>query len=179
MAKVVSTKLKVDELARFTVMAEQQGETKAGLLRRLVLECLINGDKVGDVDSAGRSDLYKRVIDGLPVKKTGSGNSQPSCRSIEPHSPLIREDHGSTRLACVSQQSHTKLPTPDPSVVISKLRHRDMGGRSNTPTPFKSRLPVYLNDSRGRLKASNTSSTIGGIFLLLFLMSLRHKCQSS
>jgi len=31
MTKVVSTKLKVDELKRFTVMAEQQGETKAGL----------------------------------------------------------------------------------------------------------------------------------------------------
>jgi len=179
MTKVISTKLKVDELARFTVMAERQGKTKAGLLRRLILEYLNNGDKVGDVDPAGRPDLYERVIKGLPDKKPGSGNSQYSYRSIEPHSPLVREDPGSRRLALVSQQSHARLPTPDPSVIISKLGQTDVGGRSNALTPYKGRLPVYRNDSGGRPKTDNTSSTVKGVLFLLTLIWLGKKFRPS
>ena len=44
MAKVLSTKLKVDELDRFTAMAEQQGRTKAGLLKHLVQDYLSSGE---------------------------------------------------------------------------------------------------------------------------------------
>jgi len=56
MGKVVSTKLTVDELDRFTAVAEKQGETKAGLLKHLVLDYLDGGSKAGRVASTGASN---------------------------------------------------------------------------------------------------------------------------
>ena len=44
MSKVLSTKLKADEIDRFTAMAEQQGRTKAGLLKHLVQDYLSSGE---------------------------------------------------------------------------------------------------------------------------------------
>ena len=179
MTKVISTKLKVDELERFTVMAEQQGETKAGLLRRLVLEYLSNGDKVRDVDPAGRSDLYERVIKGLPVRKPSSGNSQSSCRSIKSCSPLVRESPGNRSLVSVNRQSHTKLLAPAPPVKVSIRENRDVVRHPNSLTPSDGRLPVYRNDSRSRLEASNKSTAVKGVLFVLFLLWLRHKSQPS
>lgn len=40
MSKVLSTKLAIDEVKRFTVVAEQQGLSESGLLRHLVKEYL-------------------------------------------------------------------------------------------------------------------------------------------
>lgn len=179
MTKVISTKLKVDELERFIAMAKQQGETKAGLLRRLVLEYLNNGDKVGDVDSAGLSDLYERVINGLPVKKPSSGNSQSSCRSIKSCSPLVRESPGNRSLVSVNRDSRTELAAPAPPVNVSILGKKDAVCHPNSLTLFKDRLPVYRNDSGGRLEASNKSTTVKGVLFLLFLIWLRHKSQPS
>lgn len=53
MLKVLSTKLTVDELARFTTMAEQQGETKSGFLRRLALDCKNDVARVDGAESVG------------------------------------------------------------------------------------------------------------------------------
>lgn len=47
MQKVLSTKLNVDELDRFTAAAKEQGKSKAGLLRHLVHDYL---DRVDEVD---------------------------------------------------------------------------------------------------------------------------------
>ena len=179
MTKVVSTKLQVDELERFTVMAEQQGETKAGLLRRLILEHLSNGDKVKDVDPAGRSDLYERVIKGLPVKKTGNSDCQSSCQNIKPRSPLVRESPGNRSLVSVNRYPRIGLAAPAPPVKVSIRENRDVVRHPNSLTPSKGRLPVDRNDSGGRLKASNQSTTVKGVLFLLFLIWLRHKSQPS
>jgi len=45
MQKVLSTKLGLDELESFAAMAEQQGESKSSLLRRLVLDYLNTGSR--------------------------------------------------------------------------------------------------------------------------------------
>ncbi len=55
MLKVLSTKLKVEEINRFAEIAEQQGETKSGRLKRLVLECLDNYSEADRVTSTGTS----------------------------------------------------------------------------------------------------------------------------
>ena len=58
MSKVLSTKLKADEVDRFTAMAEQQGETKSGLLRRLVQDYL---------NSIGKADRTVPTSEPLPT----------------------------------------------------------------------------------------------------------------
>ena len=55
MAKVLSTKLKVDELDRFTALASRQGESKAGLLKSLVLDYMNKGGKLDGAESIGGS----------------------------------------------------------------------------------------------------------------------------
>ncbi len=56
MLKVLSTKLKVEEIDRFAEMAEQQGESKSGLVRRLVLDYLDGGSKADSVASTDTSN---------------------------------------------------------------------------------------------------------------------------
>ena len=64
MAKVLSTKLKVDEVDRFTTMAVQQGESKAGLLKRLVLDYMNSGGKVDREESVGRPEASTKSSTG-------------------------------------------------------------------------------------------------------------------
>lgn len=79
MPKVLSTKLAVDEVNRFTVAAEQQGLSKSGLLRRLVKEYL-RGSNEGSKTSincepGNRCSLEKRQtpvvckVERLPLDK--------------------------------------------------------------------------------------------------------------
>ena len=56
MSKVLSTKLKEEEMDRFAEMAEQQGESKSGLVRRLVLDYLDGDSKADGVVSTGYND---------------------------------------------------------------------------------------------------------------------------
>jgi hypothetical protein len=55
MQRVLSTKLQVDQVERFEQVAEAQGESKSGLVRRLVLDYLNGGSKADRVASTGTS----------------------------------------------------------------------------------------------------------------------------
>jgi len=93
MLKVLSTKLKVDEIDSFTAMAEQQGESKAELLRRLVQDYLNSSGKVDRTASVGglvpTTSSKKRLplettsdVDGLPLSQNRtSKDSLPVYRS--------------------------------------------------------------------------------------------------
>ena len=70
MSKVLSTKLKVDEIDRFTAMADQQGESKSGLLRCLVLDYLNSGSKEDEAASTRTPNPAKSSEKGLPPEKT-------------------------------------------------------------------------------------------------------------
>ena len=70
MLKVLSTKLKVEEIRRFMEIAEQQSESKSGLLRRLVLEYLNNYSKADRVASTGTSSPANSSEKGLLTEKT-------------------------------------------------------------------------------------------------------------
>jgi len=79
MSKVLSTKLAVDEVDRFKAAAEQQGLTKAGLLKHLVKEYLGDSNeesKTSDNSKLGNnSSLDKRQLpeecnrESLPLEK--------------------------------------------------------------------------------------------------------------
>ncbi len=57
MKKILSTKLKVDQIEWLTAMAEQRGKSKAEYLRNLVLDCINNGGRVDRAESIGRPQL--------------------------------------------------------------------------------------------------------------------------
>ena len=64
MKKVLSTKLKVDEIERVTAMAEQRGESKAEFLRNLVLDRINNGGRVDKEESIGRPEASTKSSTG-------------------------------------------------------------------------------------------------------------------
>ena len=70
MLKVVSTQLKVEGVDRFVEMAEQQGEARSELIRRLVLDCLKGGSKADSVASTGTSNPASFSKKGLLTEKT-------------------------------------------------------------------------------------------------------------
>ncbi len=71
MRKVVSTKLTVEELDQLTAMAEQQGETKSELVRRLVLDHLYGGSEADRVASSGTSNPANSSNKGLLIHGEG------------------------------------------------------------------------------------------------------------
>ena len=77
MRKVLSTKLKLDELERFSVMAEQQGESKSGLLKRLVLNYLNTGGKANTTTPTERVNPPTSPKNDLPLKITNTDDSLP------------------------------------------------------------------------------------------------------
>jgi len=98
MLKVLSTKLKADELDRFTTMAKQQGKSKAGLLRSIALERINSGEKPDGVESVGnphpatssKKDLVNEAnhvallppsTESLPVNQESEGRPETSPKS--------------------------------------------------------------------------------------------------
>lgn len=71
MSKVLSTKLKEEEMDRFAKMAEQQGESKSGMVRRLVLDCLDGGSKANRVASTDTSNPANSSNKGLLIHGEG------------------------------------------------------------------------------------------------------------
>ncbi len=65
MLKVLSTKLEVEEMDRFAEMAEQLGESKSGLARRLLLDYVDGGSKADRVASTGPSNPANSSKKGL------------------------------------------------------------------------------------------------------------------
>ncbi len=151
MGKVVSTKLTVEELDQFTAIAEQQGESKSGLLRRLALDYLDGGSKADRVASTGTSD---------PANSSNKG--------------LLIHDEGlnSEYLPPVHHQPQTKMQKCT-SVVDSGLPiHEDVDRPLNPALLPTSSQPAYHNAEPGRSATSprQSSSTgwliCGGLFVL-------------
>ena len=69
MAKVLSTKLKVDELDRFTALASRQGESKAGLLKSLVLDYMKKDGKIGGAEAIDGSHPIASLKKDPPLTK--------------------------------------------------------------------------------------------------------------
>lgn len=178
MAKVLSTKLTLDEIDRFTAMAEQEGESKSGLVRRLVLDYLNSGSKTDSATSAGPVNPAKASKKGLLPEKTKNENSLPLSQSpsVKPSlSDVIR----SKGLASVCRQRQANSPAPTSAGNIRLANDENVGHHSQPLPSPKDSLPVYHVDSKGSPEANTKSSTGRGWLLLLILLALWLKSQPS
>ena len=141
MQKVLSTKLKVEEVDRFAEMAAQQGESMSGMARRLLLDYLDDGSKADRVASTGPSNPANSSKKGLL---------------------LHGEDLHSEYLPPIHHQPQTKMQECT-SVVDSGLPiHEDVDRPLNpAPSPI-SRQPVYHNTEPGRPATSPKRSSGNG-----------------
>ena len=150
MLKVLSTKLAVEEIRRFAEMAKQQGESKSGLVRHLVLDYLDGGSKADRVASTGTSNPANSSNKGLLIHGEGL------------HSEYLPPVHH-------QPQTKTQKCT---SVVDSGLPiHEDVDRPLNPALLPISRQPVYHNAEPGRSATSpKQSSGIGWLILLGLLV---------
>jgi hypothetical protein len=166
MLKVLSTKLKVEEIKRFGEIAEQQSESKSGLLRRLVLEYLNNYSEADRVASTGTSSPANSSEKGLLTEKTnGDGglalSQNPSLVKLSlSEGRRCQEQAGSPTSASMGDN---RLPNVDHS--------------SGSLSLSKESLPVYQNHSKGIPETSKHSSK--GWLLLLGLVVLWLNSRSS
>ena len=178
MPKVLSTKLKVDEVDRFTAIAEQQGESKAGLLRRLVEDYMNSRGTGGGKESTGSTIQTTSSGKSLPSDKTYNRQGLSYHTSPLPNKPLPSEGFRSKDLISIQGQSHTVSPTPAP-VTIGLRDIANEGYRLDLPPPSKESLPVYQNETKGRPEASTKPSTGNGWLLLMIPLVLWLKSHTS
>ncbi len=150
MQKVLSTKLKEEEMDRFAEMAKQQGESKSGLARHLLLDYLDDGSKAARVASTDTSNPANSSNKGLLL-----------------HGEGLQSEY----LPPVHHQPQTKMQECT-SVVDSGLPiHEDVDHPLNPALLPTSRQPVYLNTEPGRSATSPKQSSgigwliVGGIFV--------------
>jgi hypothetical protein len=143
MLKVLSTKLEVEEIDRFAEIAEQQGESKSGLVRRLVLDYLDGGSKADRIASTGTSDPANSSNKGLLIHGEGLHSHQPQTKTQK----------------CAS-------------AVDSGLQIHENVDRPLNPALLPiNRQPVYHNTEPSRPATSpKQSSGIGWLILLVLLI---------
>ena len=141
MLKVLSTKLEVKEMDRFAEMAEQQGESKSGLARRLLLDYMDGDSKADRVASTGTSNPANSSNKGLLL-----------------HGEGLRSEY----LPPVHHQPQTKTQKCT-SVVDSGLPiHEDVDRPLNPALLPISRQPVYHNAEPVRFATSPKRSSGNG-----------------
>ncbi len=145
MQKVLSTKLKVEDIDRFAEMAAQQDESNSGLLRRLVRDYVDGGSEADRVASTGTSNPANSSKKGLL---------------------LHGEDLHSEYLPPVHHQPQTKTQECT-SVVDSGLPiHEDVDHPLNPALLPTSRQPVYHYTEPGRPATSPKQSSGKGLLIL-------------
>jgi hypothetical protein len=144
MMKVLSTKLKVDEIDHFAAMAERQGESKSGLLRRLVLDYLQSADEVDELIPASRPHQVAVLDKGLHSKRL-------------PHDPYQKQ----TRTLTSTSGLDSSLPS---NVDVD---------RPLSPSPLStSRQPDYHNGEQSRSATPPEQSSDIGLLIFLGLLVL-------
>jgi len=173
MTKVLSTKLTVDQVDQFAAIAEQQGETKSRLLKRLVLDYVNKGNQVSRAEAIGRPQSTASSTEESPFEKTEHSNDISSCTSTSPGDHSTSEGLHS-RAPIYLHHSSTCCPTPaSPAEDLPSTTKTEY--HVDSPPSSGESLPVYSNESKGRPKASAISSTVKGLLLVLFLLALRLK----
>ena len=145
MLKVLSTKLRVGDIDWFTAMAKQQGESKSGLLRRLVLGYLDGGSKADRVASTDTSNPANSSNKGWLIHGEGL------------HSEYLPPVH---------HQPQTKTQKCTSAVDSGLSIHEDVDRPLNPALLSISRQPVYHNAEPGRSATSPKQSS--GIGWLIF-----------
>jgi len=129
MKKVLSTKLKVDQVERLTAMAEQRGESKAEYLRNLVLDCINNGGRVDRAESIGRPQPTVYTGEDPRLDKTNRSADISCCTNSLPVYIVVYEVVGMRYrflligillplvavINCTPSPAPDSTPTPTPS----------------------------------------------------------------
>ena len=176
--KVLSTKLKVDELDRFTALANRQGESKAGLLKSLVLDYMNKGGKIGGVESINRSHPAAASKEDPPLAKPNHSHDLPCRTSPSLRKSLLNEDLPSKDLISIPGRGSADSPNPA-SVVNTLPGTANESHRFNSPSSLKESLPVYRNEIQGRPEAITKSSIGKGWLLSMVLLALWIKSHTS
>lgn len=174
MLKVLSTKLKVEEIKRFVEIAEQQSESKSGLLRRLVLEYLNNYSKADRVASTGTSSPANSSEKGLLTEKTNGDDGLVLSQNPSPVKLSLSEGRRCQDLVSLNHQEQAGSPT---SASMGDNRLPNVDHSSGSLSFDKESLPVYQNHSKGIPETSKHPSK--GWLLLLVLLVLWLNWQSS
>jgi len=141
MSRVLSTKLKVDEMDRFAEMAKQQGKSKSGLLKRLVLDYLNSDSKA---DRAASTDT--------------SNPASSSKKGLMLHGEGLNSEY----LPPVHHQPQTKTQKSTSAVDSGLPMHEDVDRPLNPALLSISRQPVYHNAEPGRSATSPKHSSGNG-----------------
>jgi len=139
MQRVLSTKLHVDQVERFEQVAEAQGETKASLLKRMVLEYLESASEVDEPVSTSRPRQTTVLVKGMHSEYL-------------PHDPY---------------KKRTETLTTTSGVGSCSLNNECVDNTLN-PTPLRtSRQPIYHNAELSRPATSPKQSSGAGWLILL------------
>ncbi len=150
MLKVLSTKLTADELARFTAMAKQQGESKGGYLRQIVQGHMNGVRKLDGAESVSKphtaapskKDLVKEdehvgslpsSTDGLPVYQ-GESEGKPEGKPESSPKVLIGLGLGFASLFLLWLKRQPESNTDGQPVFDSSSPYLDAYGKFNCPT---------------------------------------------
>ena len=166
MKKVLSTKLEVDKIDRFTTMAEQRNQSKAEYLRNLVQDHIDRAGKVDGREFVGRPQPTVTDREGPQLNKTDLSTGISRCinslsdEGLHSKKPIYL--HHQYRIGSASKASVTSsLSNP------TKARHSlDLFPSS------KESLSVYHDDFKGRPEVSAKSTTVKGLLLFILLFSL-------
>jgi len=178
MAKVLSTKLNVNEIDQFTAMAKQRGETKSKLLNRVVLDYMNASSKVDPIKSTSIPHSVVPLKDDILPDKTNQSHDLSRRTSPSPCKSLASE--GLHRKALISIHHGGPIDSVNLASVSGNLP--DTPNESDwldSPPSSRESLPVYQNESKGRPEASTKSSTAQGLLLFLGLWALRSKYGTS
>jgi len=176
MAKVLSTKLTVDQVDQFATMAEQQGKTKAGLLKRVVLDYVNGGGEVDREESIGRPQPTVPAREDPQLDKTNQSTGISRCTNSLSRKSLSNEGlHSKNPIYIHHQCSAGSVTTASVTSSLPDTAKTDHS--SDSPPSSKESLPVYRDDSKGRPEVSTKSTTDGDLLLfsVLFLLWLRSK----
>jgi len=172
MLKVLSTKLNVEEIDRFTAMAEQQGESKSGLLRRLVQDYLNSTDKADRGDYTDTPYLAKSPRKGLPPERFHSHDGLHLGQSPSSFKPLSSQGAPSKSLVSINRQQQTGSPVPTSTGNVGVQKVEIVEQNSDSPSSSRDSLPVYQTRSKGSPEASPKSVKGELCLLLIFLVAL-------
>lgn len=174
MLKVLSTKLKVEEIKHFAEIAEQQSESKSGLLRRLVLEYLNNYSEADRVASTGTSSPANSSEKGLLTEKTNGDDGLVLSQNPSPVKLTLSEGRRCQDLISLNHQEQAGSPT---SASMGDNRLPNVDHSFGSLSFDKESLPVYQNHSKGIPETSKHASK--GWLLLLVLLALWLNSRSS
>lgn len=145
MQRVLSTKLRVDQVDRFEQVAEAQGETKASLLKRMVLEYLQGAGKVDEPIPTSRPHQATVLAKGLHSE-------------YPPHDPY---------------QKQTEMLTSTPGVDSCLPSSARVDYHLNSAPLRTSGQPAYHNAESGKpITSPKQSSGIGWLWLILWGISV-------